>query len=299
MLKDPRAKQAIGDFFTQWLGVSDLRNVPKDAKAYPNFTPELAGSMVAESAAFAASTVIDGDGKLSSVFNSTKTFIDGNLAKLYNVPGVTGTALAPATLNGAERGGILTQAAFLTQQANPDESNPVRRGKLVADRVACIEVPAPPDNVPDPKPPAPNLSVRDRFSEHDTNPCAMACHQVFDPIGYAFENYNGIGAYQTMDGGKPVNASGQIALDGTVKTFKNALELGNILGQSTQVADCMGRQFLRYALRRRETPGDEASLASAEAAFNKQSNNLRELIVALTRTRAFTHRTPSKGEVLP
>jgi len=299
MLKDPKAKQAISDFFTQWLGVTELKQVPKDPKAYPAYTPELGAAMVAESAAFAAANVIDGDGKLATIFTSNKTFIDGNLAKLYGVTGVSGTNLAPATLDPAQRGGILTQLAFLTSQANPDESNPVRRGKLVADRVACIDVPLPPDNVPDPKPPAANLSVRDRFSEHDTNPCAQACHSVFDPIGYAFENYNGIGAYQTMDGGKPVDASGKISVDKQDKTFKNALELGNILAASPQVADCMARQFLRYALRRREAPGDEASLANAGAAFGKKSNDLRELIVALTRTRAFTHRTPSKGEVLP
>jgi hypothetical protein len=298
MLKDPKAKQAIADFFTQWLGVTELKQVPKDPKAYPTFTPEIGAAMVAEVGAFSSANVIDGDGKLSTIFTSSKTFADANLAKLYGVNG-GGTTLAPVTLDPAQRGGILTQLAFLTTQANPDESNPVRRGKLVADRVACIDVPLPPDNVPDPKPPAANLSVRDRFSEHDTNPCAQACHSVFDPIGYAFENYNGIGAYQTMDGGKPVDASGKISLDKQDRTFKNAIELGNILAASPQVADCMARQFLRYALRRREAPGDEASLTSAGGTFGKKGNDLRELIVALTRTRAFTHRTPSQGEVLP
>jgi hypothetical protein len=242
--------------------------------------------------------VIEGDGKLATVFTTNKSFVDANLAKVYGLP-AGGAALAPATLNASERAGILTQAAFLTAHANADESNPVRRGKLIADRVICTEPPFPPDNVPDPKPPAPNLSVRERFAEHDNNPCAMACHQLFDPIGYAFENYNGIGAYQTMDGGKPVDASGKITLDGQEKTFKNAIELGGLLAQSTQVGDCMARQFLRYALRRKEAEGDEASVTSARAAFTKQSNNLRELMVALTRTRAFTHRTLSKGEVLP
>jgi hypothetical protein len=120
-----------------------------------------------------------------------------------------------------------------------------------------------------------------------------------DPLGFAFENYNGIGAYQTQDGGKPVDASGTIELDGVAKPFKNAIELGRLLGDSKQVAECMTRQFLRYALRRKEGTGDQASLAAAEEAFVKQSNNLRELIVALTKTRAFTHRTPSTGEVLP
>jgi hypothetical protein len=61
----------------------------------------------------------------------------------------------------------------------------------------------------------------------------------------------------------------------------------------------MTRQYLRYALRRKEIAGDQTSLVAANEAFAKQGFDLRELIVALTRTRAFTHRTLSTGEVLP
>ncbi len=299
MLKDPRAKDAIADFFSQWLEVSDLHSVPKDMNKYPDYSADLADSMVAESAAFAADAVLAGDGKLSTIFTSKKGFVDTALAKLYGVSGVTATSPTATDLNPAERGGILTQASFLTQHASADESNPTRRGKMLTERVICVEIALPPDDVPDPKPPAPNLSVRDRFSEHSKNPCATACHSIMDPLGFAFENYNGIGAYQTQDGGKAVDASGTIELDGVSKPFKNAIELGRLLGDSPQVAGCLTRQFLRYALRRKEGAGDQASLAAIEETFAKQSSNLRELIVALTKTRAFTHRTPSTGEVLP
>jgi hypothetical protein len=297
MLKDPKAKQALADFFTQWLAISDLHNVAKDSKAFPTFTAELADSMVAETAAFGSTIVVDGDGKLSTVFTSSNSFVDANLGKLYGVS-ATGTTLAPMALKAGERAGILTTAGWLTQHASAEETNPPRRGKLLADRVVCAEIPLPPDNVPDPKPPAPNLSVRERFEDHSKNPCASACHNVIDPLGFAFENYNGIGAYQTTDGMKPVNASGSISLDGAAKPFKNGIEFQALLGQSKQVADCMARQFLRYALKRKEVSGDEPALAAALETFNKQSGNLRELIVALTRTRAFTHRTPTQGEVL-
>jgi hypothetical protein len=299
MLKDPRARDAISDFFTQLLGVSDLRSVPKDAKVYPDYTPELASAMVAETAAFAADAVLAGDGKLSTIFTSNRGFVDGALAKLYGLTGVTGTTPTATDLNKAERGGILTQASFLSEHASADESNPTRRGKVLTDRVVCIEIALPPDDVPDPKPPAPNLSVRERFDEHSKNPCAFACHSVMDPLGFAFENYNGIGAYQTVDGGKPVDASGSIELDGVKKPFNNALDLGKHLGSSQQVAECMTRQYLRYALRRKEIAGDQPSLNGGYEAFSKQGFDLRELIVALTRTRAFTHRTLSTGEVLP
>ena len=298
MLKDPRARDMVADFFLQWLAVTDINAAPKDPKVFKDYSPELARAMVAETAAFATSVVLDGDGKLGTLFTSTSSFVDANLARLYKVANVTSPTPVPANLNASERAGILTHASWLTAHANSEETNPPRRGKVMADRVICVELGLPPDDVPDPKPPSPNLSVRERFEEHSAQACAIACHQVLDPLGFAFENYNGIGAFQTTDGGKPVNASGRLTLDGQPRPFKNAVELAGILGQSKQVASCMTRQFVRYALRRRETPGDEASMAAAEAAFGRNAYNLRELMVALTRTAIFTHRTPSPGEVL-
>jgi hypothetical protein len=296
LLKDPKANGAIADFFSQWLGVYDVKSAAKDTKVYPAFGDDLAGSMMAETAAFAAHQVIEAEGTLGAIFQSSDSFIDANLGKLYGM-NVTSTTLTPTKLKPTERAGILTEASFLTQHASADESNPVKRGKLIADRIICTEPPPPPDVVPQVKAPDPKLSVRERFEMHDKDPCAAACHLVFDPIGYAFENYNGIGVYQTTDGGKPVNATGEITLDGKKVTFNNAIELEAAFAKSKQVSDCIGRQYLRYALRRRETPGDEASLATALAAFGK-SANVRDLIVALTKTRVFTHRTPSMGEVL-
>ena len=276
--------------------MSDVKSAAKDTKVYPAFTSELAASMVAETSAFAANAVIDGDGTLTTVFTSSDSYVDVNLGKLYGMA-ITSPTVAPTKLKATERAGILTQASFLTQHASADESNPVKRGKLIADRIVCTEPLPPPDVVPQVKDPAPNISVRERFEMHDKDPCAAACHLMFDPIGYAFENYDGIGAYQTVDGGKPVNATGEIQLDSATKAFKNAIELQAHFAKSKQVSDCMGRQFLRYALRRRETAGDEPALAGALKGFGT-SGDLRELIVALTKSRVFTHRTPSMGEVL-
>src|SRR6185295_7603896 len=166
----------------------------------------------------------------------------------------------PAMLDPTRRSGILTQASFLAAHGTANESHPVKRGKTLADRVLCVEVPPPPDNVPDPQPPAPNLSTRERFAEHGKNACATACHSVFDPLGFAFEGYDAIGGFRTTDGGKPVNATGALSLGGQMRPFKDAIEMVALLSQADEVRECMGRQWLRYALRRREVQGDAASL---------------------------------------
>jgi hypothetical protein len=288
----------VADFFLQWLDVNGLPDLVKNPALFASYTPELAQSMLAETREFTANLLTKGDAKLETLLTSTSTFLDARLAGLYKVSGVSGNTLAPASVNKGQRGGILTEAAFLAAHGTSEESHPVKRGKLLADRLLCIDLPLPPDNVPDPKMPAPNLSTRERYAEHGDNVCARACHAIIDPLGFAFEHYDAVGGWRDSDGGKAVDATGSLELGGQKRSFDGAMELSALLAQAPEVRECMARQWLRFALRRHENPGDAASVAAALEVFGKSGYDLRELMVALTKTRAFTHRVASAGEVL-
>ena len=116
--------------------------------------------------------------------------------------------------------------------------------------------------------------------------------------GVTFEHYDGIGAYRTTDGGKPVDASGTFTLSGKSLSFKNARELTKALAALDEVRACMTKQVVRYALKRREGTGDEASVAYALDAFARSGYDLREALVAAAKTKSFFYRQPAAGEVL-
>jgi hypothetical protein len=299
MLTDVRTVDTLSEFFVQWLDATGLPDAKKSPELYKSFTPQLIQAMLDETRAFTADLLLKGDGRLQTLLTSPRSFVDAGLAGLYRAPGVTGAQLQPAMLDGEQRAGILTQATFLATHAKADETNPISRGKTLADRLLCRDLPLPPDDIPDPKPPAEGLTTRERFAEHGSNPCAFACHSVIDPLGFAFENYDPIGAWRTVDSGKPVDATGTLEIDGAPRSFKNGVELARLLGGSTEVADCMARQWFRYALRKKEAPGDQASLRWSQEVFRKANGDLRELIISLTQTRSFSHRTASMGEILP
>jgi hypothetical protein len=202
------------------------------------------------------------------------------------------------SLNPAQRAGILTQASFLAMHATATDSHPVRRGAAVLRRLFCQEI-EPPVNmdVGQPKPPAEGVTTRERFDEHKKLACAT-CHQATDPIGFAFENYDAVGAYRTTDMGKPVDATGTITVGKDDVKFDDAVGLMKVLANNDEVRSCVATQWLRYVVRRGEVAGDEASLQSAAAAFKGSSYDMRELVVALAKTPAFTHRQPAKGEKL-
>jgi hypothetical protein len=151
--------------------------------------------------------------------------------------------------------------------------------------------------VPDIPPPQPNATTRERYARHQMNPCAK-CHLSIDPLGFAFLNYDTVGAYQDLERGKPIDASGTLDLPSGKLEWRDGVELVRKLAKLDEVHACLGKQWFRYLMRRQEGPGDALSLLRAGEAF-RRADGLADLIVALTRTRAFTHRTPAPGEVLP
>ena len=298
MLADPKAKGTVADFINDLLDLDLIGNRPKDASVYSMFNESLQAAIRTETETF-ATNVVFGSGKFDDLLTSTTTSLNQPLAALYGVSGVNGVSFSPAMLNGSQRAGLLTLAGFLASTGASNGSDPPRRGKFVFTRFLCTDLPPPPPVVPAVADPQPGVSTRQRFETHDQNPCTGGCHKILDGIGFAFENYDGIGAYRSMDAGVAVNASVSFALDdGAPTTYANALELERGLAASSKAKACMSMQWLRYALRRPESSDDLASLQAVNSAFTGSGNNIRELIVALVKSRTFRFRAPAAGEVL-
>jgi hypothetical protein len=299
LLVDPKARDVYGDFATQWLNVSQVVSALKADTL--KFTPEIGKAMLGETGAFLSDIFMrpGATGRMDELFTSNRTFVDATLAGIYGVSGVTGTSPMPVTLDAKQRAGVFTQLTFLTMHGDSDGSFPTRRGAEILRRVFCQEIEVPANIVvPDIKPPSPGVTTRQRFAEHAMNPCAT-CHLLFDPIGFAFENYDGIGRYRTTDNGQPVDASGTLEVGSDKVTFKDAVELMPALAALDQVRSCVATQWTRYLLRREETQGDMPSLAAVQKVFHDSSYDMRELLVAIVTSDAFTRRTPAAGEVLP
>jgi len=300
LLADDKAKEAIRDFHYQWLEIFGLIGLDKDP-SFTNYTPEVAQSMANETAAFVNNLFFGSGatGTLSDLLTSNKSFIDSKLAKVYGVSGVTGDDLKQVTLDPTQRAGILTQGSFLAVKADPDGTVPPRRGNSVLGRVLCMDFVQPKEIViPPPAEPNPNQTTRQRFEVHGQAMCAKACHTTIDPVGFAFENFDAIGAWRTAEN-KPgdVDASGTVDIGAAQLTFKNAVDLLGQLSKRPEVSKCMASQWLRYGLRRRDDDGDAASVTALNKVFASAKFDIRELVVAVTKTRAFTHRTLSAGEV--
>ena len=299
MLDDPRARESVVTFFEEWFGFDQLKDRPKDAKLYPEWKDDLKQAMSDELTAFINHVVFEGDGKLSTILGASFSFVNQPLATVYGMTGVTGTAMKRTELDPQQRAGLLTLSGWLALTGASDGSHPVMRGKMIYERLLCGVLPPPPPDVPEPKPPQDGLTTRERFAEHGNEECARACHSIMDPLGFAFEHYDGIGKFRQTDAGKPVDATGALELDGARKSFANARELTRLLADSAEAQRCFATQMSRFAWNRTETDLDRGSLQSTMTSFQKGGGSVKELLVGIATSRSFRYRSPAADEVLP
>jgi len=210
---------------------------------------------------------------LETFFTSTRSWPDPSSGFLANTT----------------RTGILEQPALLAVTAPFDGTSPVRRGVFVLEHILCKPIPPPPAELGvAPPPPDPSLSTRDRWAQHSSDPACEPCHSEIDPIGFLFEEYDGIGQFRSEDEGHPVDATGGVPALGLDDGLEGVAELAQTLATAHEVSQCFATQWLRFSLGRLEQPADEAAIAAAADVLGSAS--MREGLVEFVRSPSFRHR---------
>ncbi|MBL9028670.1 MAG: DUF1592 domain-containing protein [Myxococcales bacterium] len=291
MLGDPRAVDGLRSYFRQWLGLRELETETREASITPAFTPALRDAMVEETLRFSADAVLTGGDAVTTLLTSSKTFVNAPLAKLYGVSAPEGDTFQLVSLPPEQRAGVLTHASVMTVLSGAEQTSPILRGKFVREKLLCDPIPPPPPSAVISAPKVdPRMTTKERFVRHRTDPSCSSCHQLMDPIGFAFEHYDMIGAWRTMDGYVPVDAVGDVyGTDDVDGAYTGAIKLTSRLAASEQVRRCVATHWFRYALGRTERDEDQASLGAAYESFQKAGFDLRQLIVAIAGSDAFRH----------
>jgi Protein of unknown function (DUF1592)/Protein of unknown function (DUF1588)/Protein of unknown function (DUF1587)/Protein of unknown function (DUF1595)/Protein of unknown function (DUF1585) len=196
MLSDPRARESLNEFTSQWLRFDRLLTASKDRRKFPLFTRETAIAMTEEARTF-VNDLVWNDHDFMTLFTANYGHVSQELARIY---GVTAPAqdfdrvTFPAD---SQRAGLLGEGLFLSLTAKPDDSSPTARGLFVREQFLCQHVPDPPAGVNTNLPPVTEANPqtnRDRMTEHATNPACASCHKLIDPIGFGFEKFDAVGA---------------------------------------------------------------------------------------------------------
>ncbi len=274
-------------FAREWLGVDRILSTAKDTQVYPAYEA-LRTAMSNETHDFVMATLLSSGGDVRELLGAPWTVVSPELGALYGAP-------AGGRVDVPSRPGLLNQAAFLSVYAHAHETAPVLRGTAIMRRVTCLEIELPVNlsveivsPVPDPM-----LTTRERFAIHSADPGCGSCHRQIDPLGFSFEQFDGMGAYRTQENSRPVDSATEVELgldfDGP---YGSSSELAVALSESEEVRQCLARQIFRSGSG--EGIGAEESEEGFIASWKKlpaeAQGNLLRLSIAFAASDLLTYR---------
>ena len=250
MLRDPRANTLVSNFVGQWLYLRNIEAVLPDPSAFPDFDENLRAALATETELFFESMIRE-DRSLLDLLNADYTFLNERLARHYGITGIHGTEFRRVTLANDERKGLLGKGSVLTVTSYPNRTSPTLRGKFILENLLGSPPPPPPPNVPSLKEDrdVSQLTMRQRMEQHRASPVCASCHARMDPLGFALENFDGLGRWRPG-----VDASGVLPdgtkIDGPIGLRQVLLE------KKDQFATTATERLLTYALGRGVEPFD-------------------------------------------
>jgi hypothetical protein len=290
MVADPRAHRALAAFADQLFDAFALSQADKDPM-FTAYTTTLRAAMLKEIELRVDDMTFTQKGDYLSLFESTTTFVNKELATFYGVP-FTATdndfhrVDLPA---GTPRVGLLGSAGILAGHAHSQLTSPTSRGKYVDTMLLCRTVPPPPPGVPPlPDHAPPGSTVRQVMEAHRSQAQCSACHAMMDPIGFGMENFDTTGQYRTSDNGQPIDASG--TLDGVA--FNSLAQLGSALRKNASTGPCLVSKVYENALGRLPIDIDAAALDQLITKFNGSGHHIDQLLVDLAGSDGFRFVSP-------
>jgi hypothetical protein len=248
LLADPRSSALVTNFAGQWLYLRNLRSMVPDSNVFPDFDDNLRQALQRETELFFESIMRE-DRNVFDLLTANYTFVNERLAKHYGIPNIYGSHFRRITIVDEARKGLLGKGAILAVTSQANRTSPVIRGKWILQNLVGIPPAPPPPNVPMLKEPGEQdrpLTMRERMAAHRNNPVCASCHNVMDPLGFALENFDAVGAWRDRDAGAPVDATGQFwdgsTIDGAVGLRQALLKRPDVFVQT------MTEKLLTYAL---------------------------------------------------
>lgn len=281
LLDEPEAQAALDRYFGELFYLRDLPDVQKDPTTFPEYDDALAASMEEGTLRFLRDLVWTRNADARELFTSPDVFIDAKSAPIYGQASPA-TGWAKVTLPpDQKRAGLLGQIGYLARFAHPSLTSPTRRGRFVQERLLCNEIPPPPPgqntSIPE-EPPGQPMTMKQKLVQHETDPKCASCHLDMDPIGFALENYDGIGRFRADDRGLPLDTTGTV---GNIGSFASAQDLGALLHDNPAATTCMIKNFIRGSMGHLESKGESEAVTALDKSFATSGYSMKSLMAEL------------------
>lgn len=302
LLDDPRHQTFVASFLDSWLNLRDIGNLPPPRKSMPEYYAEnLPDSMKQEAREF-FNHLLQTNGPVTEFLDAEYTFVDKNLAKLYQLTDWKKMRLADGfqrvdVSDKKRRGGLLGMAGVLTVSANGVDTSPVTRGVWVLENILGITPPAPPDEVPSLDGDVSGAkTIREKLAKHSQDQTCAVCHRNIDPLGFALETFDPIGRaranYPKSKGQKDaakIDTSGKLP---SGETFGDVRQLKKVLAESRRdlFTENLIKKLLEYATGRHMERTDQFEIDDILARVQKDNYGLRTVVNEVFMSKIFRSR---------
>jgi hypothetical protein len=292
-LVKPAFRELIQRFTDQWLGLSPIMNLKKDARAFPDFGMPVQLSVAEETRRFMASVLFDDKGKPADLLLAPYTWVDATLSRYYGWGNAPGTAFVRATRPAGWGVGLLGQGSILAIAAGNLSTSPTKRGHLVRSRLLCQDVPPPPAVVGELPAPTEAETTRQRYEQlHLSAESCRTCHAMMDPIGFGLEHLDASGRFRAMEGRFNIDDRGE--LRGTSAgdiTFTGPTELAQAVARLPETSDCVAAFVASnaFGMDHHDTP---CMVRAASDELRAGKLGVVDFYVRMSRSEHFRTRTP-------
>ena len=259
MVADPKSRALVENFGGQWLHLRNVADWAPDPERYRGFDESLRYAFQQETELFLEHLIRE-DRSVLDLIDADYTFVNERLADFYGIDGVEGGYFRRVSLEGTNRGGVLTQGSVLMVTSYPTRTSPVLRGKWVLENLLGAPPPPPPPDVPELDAAAETSagSLREALEQHRANPACSVCHTRMDPLGFALESFDAVGRFRTADGGVMIDDSGALP-DGTRVDGPSGLR-DVLMARRVEVVETLAEKLLTYAIGRGLEASDRPAL---------------------------------------
>jgi cytochrome c5 len=292
MIADERADALMTAFTGQWLQLRNLDKLTPDILLFPDFDDNVRQAFRRETELFFASIVRENRSVLD-LLDADYTFVNERLARHYGIRGVYGSRFRRVQVTDPNRRGLLGHASILAMTAVATRTSPVLRGKYIISNLLNTPPLPPPAVVPDLAESAHKdrpSTVREQLERHRANPVCGSCHRNIDPVGFALENFDAVGQWQTSTReGLAIDSAGVLA-DGTKVDGPVALRKA-LLARPDVFAGTITEKLLIYALGRGLEPVDMPVVRGIVRNASAQNYAMQSIVLGIVRSNPFQMRT--------
>lgn len=293
MLADRKAHALTENFAVQWLQLKKLRNARPSQEFFPTFNNRLKDAMFQETVTF-VDKLREEDRSILDLLDADYTFVNDVLAQHYGIADVKGPEMRRVALKPEHhRGGLLGMASVLTLTSHTFRTSPTQRGKYILEVVFGTPPPPPPPNVgmiKDDKPGKKKdvTTFREQLAQHATQASCAGCHRKIDPLGFALDNFNAIGAWRESTKEQPLDVSGVLP---NGEKINGVADLKKVMKErQAEFTRNLGEQMLIYALGRELDHYDECTIRDVVATAQKHDHRFSSLVLGIVKSVPFRQR---------